>query len=1447
MHPRFSSFSIVNVAIYVGFITLLCVLPIIGCSQAVGHLTQYTKENGPSHRTVSCITKDKDGFIWLGTWNGINRYDGTTFKTFDSFHEDNELFLQSRRIVQILDDGDYLWVLTYDNQVYWFDKRTETFHALSSSITQALGNNFSFNKIFLTTNDYVWLGTEEKGIVAFPRRDRSADIIHYSQGSAPPYRILSDDVNIIQQDTAGHIWVGTTKGLNRLQRIGKKYQSINEVQVGHSIRKSTHGKWGSAFIVDTTGILLVKNGQSPLEKINIKGGILHSILFSNYSDFLYATNHDGYLFRIDLSTKHVDQLIKSVEPLHSMFEDSKGNLWLEQERSVLYLDRSTNLPRVFKPLYAQQNTKTPFFCFEDINKRVWVSIKGGGFGYFDDSSNELQFSMSDIGSPTTVLPQYNYLFFHDDTGVAWFISEEKGFAKLVFSNIAFQHHDLFIDKQYVLNDEVRSIMFDADEKLWIGTKTGHLYIRQGKGPVTLFNNTPFTGANGIYSLLEDPSGDVWIGTKASGLFRATPIKNDTYTLHRYTNEQHGLDADQIYALAQDNKQRIWIGTFDNGLYKLEQGFGNVNLKKIYWTTNRAKNKLFNKIRHIIFDKHENLWVATTEGLVIRSPEGKTRFFFDTPPHRIKLGDNDIQYIFSDSKGAMYLCTSGGGLTKVEGDPFANPTFTNFGRREGLYNRFILSGLEDINGNIWLSTEGGLIKYDSHHKRFMNMDSGDRLLSLSFSEKTVCRTVDNHFFFGTNRGFLEVNPNDFKANVRAVNLVLTRLWINNKERSLVGDKDKVNIQYIDKLILPYDENNISIDFALTDFRASNHSFSYRLLGLDSIWQQNGSLNRATFTNLKPGTYIFEVRSEYDLYTLPPFRSLSLEILPPWWATGWAYLFYLCFTITALVFIRHLVKSMWLLKQRVIIEQKMAEVKMRFFTNVSHELRTPLTLILSPAEQLMKSKQLSEEHRQYSQLISLNAKRMQRFVDQLLELRQIQEDSYKLNKAPADIIPLIKHIVEGFQIVAKEKNIYLRHDLPKISLFLTIDRENIEIVLYNLLSNALKYSHSNTEITVNLSIDADIGKVKISVLDEGPGVNEEALSEIFELFHVEATPFAQSEKSSGVGLSLAKELIHLHGGEIWAKNREGGGLAVIFTLLLDTTENVTTKFIPVVQETISTYLQQGVYEKPEEIPELKEPQEQVLIVEDNYELRTFLISQLEKHYKVIEAEHGKNGLATALNNQPDLIISDVMMPEMDGIELVRRLRQHTETSHIPIILLSAKHAIETQIQGLQYGADYYITKPFHLDFLLASVQNLLKQRKLLFDHMLNQRELLICSEDILITDNDRQFLRDVISVVEEKMECPELNIDQIADSLNLGRNTFYKKFKSLTNMAPVEFVRDMRLQKAKMLLNQGIDNIADIAYQVGFSNPKYFSTCFREKFGTSPKAYVQQRQHRDQNTR
>lgn len=1429
MHARFFPYGV--------FITLL-VLPFIGRTQAVGHLTSYTKENGPSHRTLSSITKDKDGFLWLGTWNGLNRYDGTTFRTFDTFDKDNKFSLQSRRIIQVLDDDDYLWLLTYDKQVYWFDKKTEKFHCLSPFIAQSLGRTYPFNKIFMLTDDYLWLGTIDKGIVAVPRRDRSAKINYYGERAPMLYKLSSDVVNIMVQDYSGNIWVGTDKGLDCLKPAEKSYQNSDGTLFEGLITKSAQGKWGTAFIANGSDILFVKNGETRIKELNIPHDTLQALLFSTRSNLLYATSKKGRLLGVDLSTKNVVRLLQASNDLNGLYEDSQGNLWAEQGRSVLYLNRGTNVSRVFHPPYSKQNTKTPFFVFEDVNKRLWVSMRGGGFGYFDGSKQELRFSMSDVDAAANILPQYNYLFYYDRAGVLWFLQEDEGLNKLVFSNTGFRNHKLFIDKREVLHDEVRSMMLDPKGTLWLGTKSGNLYTRgQGQADVSLLPTGSLQGSDGIYSLLQDQTHTIWIGTKAAGLYRATPQRDDTYVITQLTKEQHGLDAEQIYALAVDDKQNIWVGTFDNGLYKIEQGFGKTAVKKINWTNKPTNQLSFNKIRHLLLDQNQNLWIATTEGLVIRSPEGETQFFYDGPESEVMLGDNDLQHIFSDANGTFYLCTSGGGLTRVEGRPFDTLTFTNYGVKAGLNNSFILGGIADTDGNLWLSTEGGLIKYDRENQRFINIGSGDQLNALYFSEKTIAVTANNSLFFGTNKGFLEVRPSDFKTNRGTVNLVLSRLWINNKEQYFVGGPDKVNIQYATELRLPYHQNNISIDFALTDFCSSSRNFSYRLLGLDSVWQQNGALSRATFTNLKPGEYVFEVRSENDFYISTPSRSLVVTISAPWWATWWAYALYFFLTLSVLLLVRRFVKSMWVLRQRVIIEQKMAEVKMQFFTNVSHELRTPLTLILSPVEQLLKSGQLGPENQQHAQLIDRNAKRMQRFVDQLLELRQIQENHYKLNKAPTDIVALIAYVAQGFQMAAEEKHVTVRCHLPTQPMFLQIDRDNIEIVLYNLLSNALKFAPADSEILISLRIDREGDKVEVSVCDRGPGVQEEALETIFELFHSEGVPTGQTEKSSGIGLSLAKELVQLHGGSIWAKNQDEGGFVVTFTLLKDTAVPTASDAAPQVKNQKEFLLSESFENEKRDEPVLNENQSRLLIVEDNADLLAFLTAQLRNQYHIVQAGNGHEGLKAALDHPPELIISDVMMPGMDGIELVRQLRNATETSHIPIILLSAKHAVETQIQGLEYGADYYITKPFHLDFLQASIENLLKKRKQLFDNMLDQREWTRSEEDLVITANDREFLSNVIAIVDEKMEYADLNIDEIADALHLGRNTFYKKFKSLTNITPVEFVRDRRLQKAKLLLDQGADNIATVAYQVGFNNPKYFSTCFREKFGISPKAYSQ----------
>ncbi|KGE16060.1 hybrid sensor histidine kinase/response regulator transcription factor [Sphingobacterium deserti] len=1413
-------------------------------SQEIVEITSYTGDQGASHRAISSILKDDDGFMWFGTWNGINRFDGNTFKTFESFTSEKGVFPANRRVVQIADSRDkhhVLWMVTYDKQAYWFNKKTETFYSLSSEINRVLGKNVAITKIYQVKHGRVWLATEQNGVIVCNFENNAVKVHHLSQAHPSGTGIPSDEIHIVQLDKAGKAWIGTGRGIYSAQWSDDRWKTENMTssRMEEAVTIAAQGAWGQAFVAGANKILLYPNGSRNAQELVLSPSKISALLFSRYGTSLYVTCTNGDLFNIDLTNGKSNRLLSHERSLLGLFEDSKGNLWIDRGFGVLYFERSNSRTTVFTPKYVERNIVVPFFCFEDVNNRVWISMRGGGFCYYDVESRAVKFSTEELESTRLDLPQYNSHLFYDNGGTVWFTSEERGLVKLVFPNTKFTYHNLALNDNRFLYDEVRSILNDSKGRLWTGTKNGNIYIRNGSGQFTAaFHDRRLAESGGVYSLLEGGEGTIWIGTKGAGLFAAR-VEGNGYRLEHFSALNKALSALQIYSMAIDRHQNIWIGTFDNGLFKLEQAFGTVKVRKVNWKNLPKGYRTFSKIRHIMLDGEDNLWMATTEGVVVRNSEGVCRYFYDNPPADVVLGDNDIQHIFSDLNGRIYLCTSGAGLTKFEGKPFGKFKFTNYGVQQGLQNGYITSGIADDTGVLWLATEGGLVNYDSKIDRFFNLESSVGLRSAAFSEKVVCSSPTKDIFWGTRSGVLQFKSKDLIARREAPNVVFTKLLVNSEERNVADAQEYHDIQYLDQLYLAHNENNLSIDFAITDYQSTQHYFSYRLLGLDTLWQQNGSLNRATFTNLKPGEYTFEIRADDNFYSSMPFRRLTIIVASPWWATWWAYALYFALAATLFFFIRHAVKSIWLLKQKVALQKKLGELKMQFFTNVSHELRTPLTLILSPAERLATNSALDGDQRQYVELITRNAQRMQHFVDQLLSLRQVQEGKYRLNRTAVATNAMLMQVVSGFELLAREKAVNLEVSIPEKEVVLHVDKDSVEIILYNLLSNAIKYTKANSVVKILVEVSTNGQALEIAVMDDGPGVSDEELDAIFELFYIGSSD-TYTGKKSGIGLHFVKELITLHGGTVRARNLVHAGLEVRFTLPLERVEEelVSNDFFvkktSLLVDTPIVNLGQLSVDMPEERPLL-------LLVEDNMELRTYLESELSKHYRVAKAENGKDAFTMATEQLPELILSDLMMPVMDGIALLKVLRADDRTSHIPVILLTAKHGMDTQISSLNLGADLYITKPFHLEFLLVSIRNLLRSRQHLFKRMVKQRDLLISQDHAKITDHDRDFLKQVIALVEEKMLDPELNIDSLADALNLGRNTFYKKFKSLTNLAPVEFVRDMRLEKSKIMLDQGNSNISEVAYSVGFNNPKYFSTCFKEKFGVSPKNYLLQ--HRD----
>jgi signal transduction histidine kinase/ligand-binding sensor domain-containing protein/CheY-like chemotaxis protein/AraC-like DNA-binding protein len=1453
------------------FIVMFFLLVANVAAQPKCKVEYYSTENGLSHQAVTCILKDREGFMWFGTWDGINRFDGHTFVSYKSLPGDLSQLGNGRIDRMVEDQADHLWIEAYDRQIYRFDKKNGQFMPLAPVINPEGKQKITFSRILSAANGSVWLQSVNEGLFCVPQNDLSPQrVVRYKKESAAGYQLTANTINFFHEDAEKLIWIGTPGGLSCLApSTSGIYRNSKTASLQIAARKDFTAfdeDAGHLYFGTADGHLFTyeKNTNS-FSVLKIAAGRLNALLRSKKSDCVYAITNAGDLISYQLT----DGTIKTIsyragEPLTTLYEDKKGCLWIAPEKEGVVRFDPADLSFNY---YFQKNTdrlnkpRNPLSVLEDNNGIIWVHMKGGGFGYYDEATRSFSYILNTPDAGSASLPATNYRVHYDSSGVFWLTTNERQLIRILLQSNVFEQQLLVEQPVSKFDNEVRGICYDNKNRLWLGAKNGKVYLYQhGKRINGFFDNEPAEGPGMVYAILQDSRGNIWLGTKGNGLYKAVPVnKEETrYHLIHYLPGKantNSLPCNDIYALLEDRQGRMWIGSFDKGLFLIQ---GNADSIKFVQSGDAFKNypkEVFNKIRHLALDGAGNIWVGTTNGLLLLNADDRQSRVYryaayrKIPGDRQSLGNNDIQFIYRDSKNRMWLATSGGGFCMAAGNqPFTSLTFKNYTTKDGMPNNYVLGCAEDQLANLWIATENGLSRFNPENESFRNYDSYYGLARVGFSEAAVCRSMQgDRLFYGSNRGYISFEPGRINNNNNriAANIAFTSLRINNEQvQPGLNALLKEDINYVSDLTLRYNQNIINIDYAMLDTRAgSRHALVYRLLGFDSTWHDDIRQRRATYTNLPPGHYVFEVKSATnDLYLNTPYRQLAITILPPPWKTGWAYLVYALFLAALLFFIRRTALAMIRLRNKIAVEKQLAALKENFFTNVSHELRTPLTLIINPIEQLARKEKLSAEGTAFVEVARKNASRMVRFINQLLDLRKIESNKATLHIARVDIVFFVKKIGEHFKAELESRKISLNISSAQQELIAWVDAEKLDVVIFNLLANAVKFTPEGKTISIIIKTLPGEQYFTIEVLDQGPGVDPEKLKDIFGLFYEGDQPAVSVQKGSGIGLALSKELVNLHRGHIYAENNTAGGLAVIVKLKLGNDH-----YKP--EEIAATDVQHSSFEyknAPElhaltEMPANTEPVNPeaplLLLVEDNDDLRAFLQKQLSERYRVVVATDGSAGWKKAVQLIPDVIVSDIMMPVMDGIQMLDKIKNNIDTSHIPVVLLSARHSIESQIQGLQYGADYYITKPFNNEFLLASIDNLLRQRKNLFDSLVNKRQAIELSPaSIVVTSGDETFLKEVIAIVEEKMTDPGFNLEAVAESMKMSRSTFYKKFKSLTGLTTVEFVRDMRLQRARQYLDAGNTNIGEVAYLSGFSSPKYFSTCFREKYQVSPSDYI-----------
>ncbi|MDR0537067.1 MAG: response regulator [Tannerellaceae bacterium] len=900
---------------------------------------------------------------------------------------------------------------------------------------------------------------------------------------------------------------------------------------------------------------------------------------------------------------------------------------------------------------------------------------------------------------------------------------------------------------------------------------------------------------------------------------------DGKVFRHYVYDDSVLADNNAWALKCDRSGLLWVGTLHGGVFVIDTRSGRL-VRRL-----RPGGSVYG----IIETKGGDILVGAQSGLYIYNREsGRLELYEAEASEGVSLGRHDINCLFEDSRGLLWIGTRTGLFVY---NPYVK-FFQRFTTENGLPSDLIQSIVEDASHNIWTATNNGLtnirIYTDSspgYLYSLMNYDSSEGLQGEMFNYNAACLTSRSELVFGGTSGYNIFTPSSISYNNNVPNIVFTGFQIYNK-RILPQEKYKgrvilrESITQTRSINLRYSDNYFSLAFAALDYCMPGKSrYYYKLEGFNDQWLEGLSSRQLTYTNLNPGQYTLYLKAVNNdgVPSVTP-AMLRITVHPPFHRTGWAFILYGFIALALCVYGRHRIlkrsrQKLAVTREKMLVNQRLEieEVKLRFFTNISHEFRTPLTLILTPLEDLLR-KATDAEDRELLSIMRRNAQGLLTLVNQLLDFRKLDVNAHRLQRFLGDIVQFARQQTEQFAVIMSRKDIQFAFRTEIERLYMFFDADKLSKVLLNILSNAFKFTPSEGSITVELSIDGD--RLLISITDSGIGIPEGELDKIFERFYQVKRSGETHYQGSGIGLHLSREFVALHNGEIWAEQVSGGGSRFIVAL-------------PVNDESAAEA--DGAIDESS-LAESSLPK--LLIVEDNGELRKLLASRLKESYTVLQAGDGSEGLRTALREIPDIILSDIMMPRMDGIEMSKKLRKDIRTSHIPIILLTARSGDESHFEGLAAGADDYVAKPFNHELLLAKIRNLLETRKR--NQKLLNEQIRIEPSKIAINSLDEQLVKKAIAYTEAHLSDPDLSVEELSRELGMSRVNLYKKLSSIAGKTPTEFIRLIRLKRAAQLLEESQLSVSEIAYEVGFNNPKYFRKYFRDEFGILPSHYGRRRE-------
>lgn len=1334
--------------------------------------------------------------------------------------------LSNNYVVSITQDKQgFLWFATEEGLNKFDGTRFITYYKndLPHNNQGITGNEL--NRVYADSKrPIIWIATQRDGLNAYNYDEQT--FTAYQHNPENPHSLITNDVTDISPSTQNDdgLWVST-------YYRGIEYLNINNGQFTHYNRSTVPS------LPSNQTWTVLDGGDNNLYIGHVGSGFsIFSLKDKSVKNFQNETGNPTSLPGNDV---------------FCIIKDANGNIWLGTNNGLaLYNAANDN----FITFRNNKNDKYATLCSRILSirqlkdNRLWIASELNGIAILNLkqgmflSPEELSIEYIQEGDDSRSLSNASARCIFQDSfdniwigtwggGINFISSKPPLFTTLSYSPIP--------NNENSLNNKVASsLCMDRQGRIWIGTDGGGINVFEGEKRIAIYKKeSGDIPSNFILASLQDSKGNLWFGSYQGGIsyydsrnkrFRSISLMGqsnlDVRTIYEdaqhniwvgysggivvlnpltmkiiqhYNTDNSELHSDFIRSIAQDEKGRFWIGTFGDGL-----GIYTPNLQKIKTFTQRD-GFCSNTINQIIQDKQKRMWIGTGEGLVCF------------------LSTDELNY-------------------------------KTYQRKDGLINTNICAITEDKKGNIWFSNNKGISCYVTNKGCFYNYDHSDDVPAGSFSSSCVTQSKNGQIYFGSINGVCCFNPDITMNEQPAPAAVVTEMKILGRLSNLENNDMIINLSKGQNVELSHAQNNFGLTFNVQNYSLVNQvEYVYMLKGLENSWYTVNENNSVTFRNIPPGKYEFLIKARIHNQKWPEeATSLTIRINPPLWLTWWAKLIYILVSISITYLILHAYKkkldleSLYTLeKKNHEQEQELNQERLRFYTNITHELRTPLTLILGPLEDMQKEASLPAKQAQKLSVIHQSALRLLNLINQILEFRKTETQNKKLCVSKGNIAPLIYEIGLKYKELNQNTKIDFRIQIEKEEMFLFFDKEIITIVLDNLISNAIKYTEQGcVTLSLHQTMRNEVAYTEIKVSDTGYGISAEALPHIFDRYYQESGKHQAS--GTGIGLALVKNLVTLHEGEIRAESIQNEGSTFYISLLTD-------NIYPNALHADST---EPVQEEMNQNTELEYSQEAtldtskpiLLIVEDNEEIQKYIVESFTDSFEVITANNGEEGKQQALSRIPDIVVSDIMMPVMDGITLCKQLKDDVRTSHIPIILLTAKDSLQDKEEGYEVGADSYLTKPFSASLLRSRINNLLDSRKKLVAQFQAQStpgsQIDLSEKRIVIAEAlsklDNEFIEKITLLIEENLSSEKIDINYLSDKMCMSGSTLYRKMKALTGLSTNEYIRKVKMKNAERLLLEGKFNISEIAYKVGMNSTGYFRQCFKEEFGLSPSDYLKQ---------